>query len=166
MLNKQNIWFFTLFSLILVLGVYYVTMPNDVLEKINIKSKLESEEKVVEVQEESPLNALRVSKETSRKEKIESLQTSLTDTNLTSEEKNNTYELLKYLNEIQGKEENFERKIKKDLDLDCFTKIENQNITAICVSNKHDKSLANKVMRVIQSYYKEKVNITVKFQKK
>ena len=31
MINKQNLWFLTLFSLILVLSVYYVTMPNDLL---------------------------------------------------------------------------------------------------------------------------------------
>ena len=31
MLNKQNLWFLTLFSLILVLSVYYITMPNDLL---------------------------------------------------------------------------------------------------------------------------------------
>ena len=30
-MNKQNLWFLTLFSLILVLGIYYVTMPNELL---------------------------------------------------------------------------------------------------------------------------------------
>ena len=39
MLNKQNLWFITLFSLILILGIYYVTIPNDVLEKVNKKVK-------------------------------------------------------------------------------------------------------------------------------
>ena len=33
MINKQNLWFLTLFSLILVLSVYYITMPNDLLTK-------------------------------------------------------------------------------------------------------------------------------------
>ena len=31
MINKQNLWFLTLFSLILVLSVYYITMPNELL---------------------------------------------------------------------------------------------------------------------------------------
>ena len=31
MINKKNIWFLTLFSLILVLSVYYVTMPTELL---------------------------------------------------------------------------------------------------------------------------------------
>ena len=33
-MNKQNLWFFTLFSLILILGAYYITMPNSLLEKV------------------------------------------------------------------------------------------------------------------------------------
>lgn len=166
MFNKQNLWFITLFSLILVLGVYYVTIPSDVLEKVN--NKVKSEEKVVaEVKEEtSSLTALRVSKENSRKEKIESLENSLTSDNLSSEEKNNTYELLKYYNELQGKEENFEKKLKKEFDLDCFTKIDNSDVEIICISEKHDKELANKIMRTIQNEYQNKMNITVKFQKK
>ena len=31
MINKKSLWFLTLFSLILVLSVYYVTMPNELL---------------------------------------------------------------------------------------------------------------------------------------
>ena len=84
----------------------------------------------------------------------------------TKEEKNNAYEELKYLNEVQGKEENFEKKIKKEYNLDCFTKIETTDISVICISNEHDTSLANKLMRLIQKEYKAKMNISVKFQKK
>ena len=40
MINKQNLWFLTLFSLILVLSVYYITMPNELL-----LSKTKTEEK-------------------------------------------------------------------------------------------------------------------------
>ena len=29
MINKQSLWFLTLFSLILVLSVYYITMPDE-----------------------------------------------------------------------------------------------------------------------------------------
>ena len=163
MLKKQNIWFVVLFSLILVLGIYYITMPSDVLEQMTIQTK-EGEKNVESVEELSSLTALRVSKEASRKEKMESLETSLTSDNLSTEEKNNTFELLKYLNQIQGTEEKQEKKLKKELGLDCYTKNENQEITAICVSKEHNPSLANKVMRILQEFHKEKMNISVKFQ--
>ena len=35
MINKQNLWFLTLFSLILVLSVYYITMPSELLKSNN-----------------------------------------------------------------------------------------------------------------------------------
>lgn len=163
MINKQNLWFMTLFSLILVLGIYYVTVPNDVLEKMN--NKIEEQKETESVIEESSLTALRVNKENVRKEKQESLENSLMSDNLTTEEKNNTYELLKSLNEIQGTEEKIEKKIKKDLGLDCYTKIENNSVAVVCIAKEHDKTLANQIMRLIQKYYKDRMNITVKFQK-
>lgn len=167
MINKQNLWFLTLFSLILVLGIYYVTMPHDLLTKVNVKTEETKDKAVVEeVKEESALVAMRVSLEEERKELIDGLQGKITNDKLTSEEKNNAYEQLKYLNEIQGKEETIEKNIKKEYDLDCFTKIDNSNVSVTCISSKHDATLANKIMRTIQKDYKTKMNITVKFQKK
>ena len=63
MIRKQNLWFLTLFSLILILGVYYVTLPNDFLEKIEEQKekKIKKEEAVVEEIKENPLAAMRVS---------------------------------------------------------------------------------------------------------
>lgn len=169
MINKQKLWFLTLFSLILILGVYYITMPSDLLEKAKeIKSVKEVAEKPVveEVEEESSLVAMRVNLEEERQEKIEVLQEKLTSEKLNTDEKNNVYEELKYLNEVQGKEEQLEKKIKKEYGLDCFTKIDNTNASVVCVSSKHDETLANNIMRLIQKDYDKKMNITVKFQKK
>ncbi|MCI8460095.1 MAG: SpoIIIAH-like family protein [Bacilli bacterium] len=167
MINKQNLWFLTLFSLILVLGIYYVTMPNDLLTKVNVKAEETKEKAVVEeVKEESALVAMRVSLEEERKSLIDNLQGKITNEKLTTEEKNNAYEQLKYLNSLQGKEETIEKKIKKEYDLDCFTKIDNSDVSVICISSKHDATLANNIMRTIQKDSKTKLNITVKFQKK
>ena len=32
MINKQGLWFLTLFSLILVLSIYYITMSNEIFK--------------------------------------------------------------------------------------------------------------------------------------
>lgn len=32
-MNKQNLWFITLFSIILVLSIYYISMPSNILEE-------------------------------------------------------------------------------------------------------------------------------------
>ena len=54
MINKKNLWFLTLFSLILVLSVYYITMPSELLMTNNSNytegvSNTESDDKEVEV---------------------------------------------------------------------------------------------------------------------
>ena len=55
-------------------------------------------------------------------------------------------------------------KLKNSLKLDCFVKIDNSNISTVCISSEHDNILANKVMRLIQDEFKVKKYITVKFQ--
>ncbi|MBQ8535079.1 MAG: SpoIIIAH-like family protein [Bacilli bacterium] len=166
MINKQNLWFLTLFSLILILGVYYVTLPNELLDKISIKDTKQEVAVVEEIKEENQLTSLRVSLEEERQEALEVLKEQLTKETITVEEKNNIYSELKYLNEVQGKEENLEKKIKKEFDLDCFIKIDNKNISLVCISSKHDIELANKIMRSIQSNYDERMYISISFQKK
>ena len=170
-MNKQNLWFLTLFSLVLVLGIYYVTMPNELLmgkedNKVAVKKETKKTKETVKVEESSTLEAMRVSLNESRKEQINSLQSQLTNNKMTAEEKNNAYEQLKYLNELQGKEETIEKKIKQELDLSCFIKIDKENISAVCISSKHDNKLANNIMRLIQKEYENKMYITVKFEKK
>ena len=167
MINKQNLWFLTLFSLILVLSVYYITMPNDLLtQAVEVEEKDNKKDEVVETVEEiSSLTAMRVSLEEERQSMMDDLQEQLTSDVISSEEKNNAYEQLKYLNTLQSKEEELEKKIKKELKLDSFVKIDNNNVSVVCVSSKHDNSLANNIMRLIQSGYEEKMYITVKFQK-
>lgn len=168
MINKQNLWFLTLFSLILVLSVYYITMPNDLLTtatKENDVAESSTTKTKETVEETSSLIAMRVSLEEERQNEMDVLQEQLTSDTISSEEKNNAYEKLKYLNEIQGKEESLEKKIKKEYKADCFVKIDNSNASVVCISDKHDSNLANNIMRLIQGEYKTKMYTTVKFQK-
>jgi len=115
MINKQKLWFLTLFSLILVLSVYYITMPNDLLvNKVDEKTTTKSSKKVkADVEETNSLVAMRVSLEEERQEQMVSLQEKLTNEKTTTEEKNNAYEQLKYLNQLQGTEEKIEKQIKE-----------------------------------------------------
>ncbi len=164
MINKQNLWFLTLFSLILVLSIYYITMPNELLLQTTNEEET-TEEITTTISESSSLNAMRVSLEEERDSLITELQEKLTSEEVTTEEKNNAYEQLKYLNEVQGKEEELEKIIKETLSIDCFVKINNQTAESVCISEEHSNNLANEVMRLIQEKYENKMNITVKFQK-
>ena len=167
MINKQKLWFLTLFSLILVLSVYYITMPNDLLvNKVDEKTTTKSSKKEdKDVEETNSLVAMRVSLEEERQEQMVSLQEKLTNEETTTEEKNNAYEQLKYLNQLQGTEENIEKQIKDELKLDSFVKIDNKNIEVVVIKDKHDASVANNIMRLVQSKYEDKMYITVTFKK-
>ena len=149
MINKQNLWFLTLFSLILVLSVYYVTMPNDLLltnngavgskkneqtsvskdtntgttknedtKKDDMKSTTTKDNKdnkdtntttkdnktdnntTVTIKESETLEALRVSLNQEREAEKTKLQSLLTNSSATSEEKNNAYEKLQEITNL------------------------------------------------------------------
>jgi len=169
MINKKSIWFLTLFSLILVLSVYYITMPNDLL-LTNITSTedeeedADSDEVVAEVSESTVLVALRVSAEEEYLEEMESLKNILNDKATSIEEKNNAFEQIKNLNSTKGEQEEIETKIEAEYDLKSFVKIDGDQVRVVIDSDKHDTALANDIMRLVQSDYKNKMYISVKFQ--
>lgn len=166
MINKKNIWFLTLFSLILVLSVYYITMPNDLLlaSKQANKSSEVNKEDDTEISESSILVALRVDAEEDYLEELEILKNVLTNTESTTEEKNNAFEQMKNLNNTKGEQESLEKLIKEKLGYDSFIKIDSNQIRVVIASKEHNAESANKVMRLVQSKYTNKMYITVKFQ--
>lgn len=164
-MNKQNLWFITLFSLILVLSVYYVTMPNDLLLTVNNSYGTEKDDLVSIVVEESEIiSALRVTKEEERLSLESDYKSILTNTESTNEEKNEALEMIKSLNELSTKEENLETKIKNNFKLDCCVEINSSVITATCSSSSHNNSLANNIMRSIQEEFDTNQYITIKFE--
>lgn len=209
MINKQNLWFLTLFSLILVLSVYYVTMPNDLLltnngavgskkneqtsvskdtntdttknedtKKDDMKSTTTKDNKdtntttkdnkdnntTITIKESETLEALRVSLNQEREAEKTKLQSLLTNSSATSEEKNNAYEKLQEINTVTSEEATLEKKLKEKYKMSVFVKIENKEITVVVDNDKHDTTLANNIMRSVQENFKEKRYITVQFK--
>lgn len=175
MINKQNLWFLTLFSLILVLSVYYITMPSELLLSNNSNYNTSGTDNTTEnvngedsptvtVTESDVLVAMRVSLDEERKALQETLQETLTDTEASKEDKNNAYEQLKYLNEVKGKEEVIQEKIKNTYQLDNFVKIDHNQIKVVLVAKEHNNELANNIMRTVQEEFTDKMYITVKFE--
>ena len=71
MINKKNLWFLTLFSLVLVLSVYYVTMPKELLLTNNGIVNEISEQ--VDIAEANIIEALRTEDNTHVLEEINKL---------------------------------------------------------------------------------------------
>ncbi len=163
MINKQSLWFLTLFSLVLILGIYYVTMPNDLLKSEETLEEVNGDV-TVDVTESDMLVALRVERDEEISDSMKALQEVLISVDSTSEEKNNAFEELKLLNLTKGKEQKLEDKILKEFNIKSFVEIKNDQIKIVVNSKEHDASLANNIMRSIQGEYKEKMYITIKFE--
>lgn len=167
MINKRSLWFLTLFSLILVLSVYYITMPSELLMATNNGGSDDTEtvSSTTENEESAELVALRVESEEKMLDQITELKAVLTDSNSTTEEKNKAFEKMQELNKNRGTEESIENKIKEEFNLKSFVSIDETSVTVTIDSTKHDKELANKIMRSVQEEFETSMSISVKFQK-
>ena len=163
MINKKSIWFLTLFSLILVLSVYYITMPSELLISTN-GNYTENNNEEVEITESTVLVALRLEAEEELLKEMENLQLILNGDG-TIEEKNEAYNKMKELNMNKGEQEKLENKIKEVYNLESFVKIKNNDIEVNIKKEENDSTLANNIMRTIQELYEEEKYITVKFVK-
>ena len=77
MINKKNLWFLTLFSLVLVLSIYYVTMPNELLLTSNGVED-GNNDKQLNVKESGIISALKVEDNNSTLKEIGALKEILT----------------------------------------------------------------------------------------
>ena len=174
MINKKSLWFLTLFSLILVLSVYYITMPSELMltgngnytEKKQTEKKEEANnnEPTVKIEESEILTALRVEANDQMLEEIEALQKILTNKDATVDEKNNAFEKMRVLNMNRGEEEKLEKKIEEEFKLKAFIKIDGDQIRVVVSAKELDTKKANEIMRSIQSNYDKKMYISVKYQ--
>lgn len=170
MINKKSLWFLTLFSLILVLSVYYVTMPSELLisnetGKVTTKTSGDDSDKVVEIKESEIITSLRVEADEEVSKQLDELRDILTDSKSTVDEKNNAFEKMKLLNITKGEEENLEAKILEEFSLKAFVKIDGDQIRVVVSTDKLDATTANNIMRSVQANYDKKMYISVKYQK-
>lgn len=161
MINKKNLWFLTLFSLVLVLSIYYVTMPNEIFDK-ELENKVK-DNTVINTDESTLVAALKVEDDTEVMNQINKLKEKLTDNSITTEEKNTVFEELKILNKKASKEETLEVKIKEVCNCENFVKIDGDNVRVVLDSSDNSVSTANKIMRLVQNEFDDKMYISVKY---
>ena len=161
-MNKQNLWFITLLSIILILCDYYITIPDSILN--DIEPTITSNDAIVNTEEVSNLVALRVSKDEEVMQEIKELQNIIVDKGKTIEEINTAYEELKQVNYNKGREEDLETIIKEEFNYDSYIKINNNEINIVINNKEHNKEIANNIIRRIQKEFNDKKYITVKFQ--
>ena len=164
MINKKNLWFLTLFSLVLVLSVYYITMPSELLVTNNSDIVNTDNSIQTNIEEASVVEALKTEDNTNTLEEINKLKETIADEKSTTEDKNTAFDALKTLNQISSKEELLEEKIKTVHNLDSFIKIEGDQIRVVIDSDEHSSTIANNIMKTIQNNFEEKQYISIQFK--
>lgn len=161
MTNKQNLWFVTLFSLILVLGIYYVTMGDETLSVLAGENNVSSP---VEVKASDVIVALQVASDESVLKEMNEYQSILLDDTATIEEKNDAYNALQALSNSKSECEKIKKMITEKFKYDSFIKIDGDAISITIASKEHSKEIANKIIREVQNMYDKQKYITVKFE--
>ena len=166
MIKKKNLWFLTLFSLVLVLSIYYITMPNELLitNNGNILKEENNDSKVVNVKESDVISALKVEDNNKVVNEINELKEKLTNKDISVSEKNSVFEELRTINKNSSLEETIESKIKSTYSFDNFVKVDNDQVRVVVGTNDHNVTLANNIMRLVQSEFENKMYISVEFQ--
>lgn len=166
MINKKNLWFLTLTSIILVLAIYYVTMPlgNDNMVLNSNNNSNTEKEVMVNIEESEALTAARIEKQEQDLNEVKKLQEILLSEDKTIDEKNEAYEQIKYLNASKSIEEKLEKNINSGFELTSFVSIKNNTIK-VTVANKEDSlDLANKIITLVNKETNNDYYVTVKFE--
>lgn len=164
MINKKNLWFLTLFSLVLVLSIYYVTMPNEIFSSnLDINEGSEDGSTVVNIEESSVIAALKVEDDASVMNEINTLKEKLTSSEVSIDDKNAAFEELKLINKNSSIEETIESDIKQLCSCENFVKIDGDNVRVVLDSDDNSATTANQIMRLVQEEFEEKMYISVKF---
>ena len=169
MMNRKNLWFLTVFSLVLVLSIYYITMPNDLLAASTSSKSTVSKANVTDTKakvsktESDAITALKVEDEAKTKDTLSELQKKITNKDSSTEDKNKAYEEIKNINNNSGVEENIEKKINSQYNCEAFAKIDDGNVKVVVDKCENSKTLANNIMRLVQEQFSDKMYISVKF---
>ena len=161
MINKQKLWFLTLFSLILVLSVYYVTMPSNLLSVSDIK---EDTTPTINMEDTNILDVLKEENNERVAKEIESLRKIVVDVETNINDKNIAYEKIQKLEENKGKEEKIVSLIKEKLGFDTYVEIKNAKVNVVVSNKEHSYKIANDIIKLVSSSFDSDKSVTVKFQ--
>ena len=166
MINKQGLWFLTLFSLVLVLSVYYITMPSEVFTN-NITDNTSTDTKSVnkEVSVSNYLSTLKIELDEKRNESLKKYESILSDSSASTSDKNSAYEGIKNINSTKAMEEALVSKIKNEFSLNSFVEVDSSKVLVVVDKKDHDVKLANKIMNLVQDEFSSYVSVSVRFSK-
>lgn len=151
-MRKQAITFLSLFTLILVLSIYYLLVPPVEEEKVTVKS--ESSSTIDVLQDE--LNQIHENNISSNNDIIASSKSSEKEINQALTSINETKTIMK-------KEKELISLLKKQGYKECYVEMNKTNIKVVVNQKNGNSQDANKIIKVIHRYLDNNYDIEVKF---
>lgn len=161
MINKKNLWFITLTSIILAVSIYYIAIPGETLSMV---SKYLNEDVKVTSLESEELTTLRVMREEEDSNTMQELQDTLLNEELTIAEKNEAYQKIKNLNNEKSLEEKIERILKDTYNLSVFVSIKDDKAQIVLDNKEGNYELANNIINTVNKELNNTYYVTVKFE--
>ncbi len=149
-MNKQAVTFLSLFSLILVLSIYYIMLPNN-SKSVSTKKELTTIEK------------LQTSLDKKRDEIISKNNEIIAKESSTSDSISKALETISETKEIKDKEKEILSKIKEAGYNDAYVEIADKIIKVTVVKKDAVQSDANKIIKMILKYLGDDYQVEVKF---
>lgn len=149
-MNKQAFTFLTLFSLILVLSIYYIMLP----PIANPESVSKTESVIEQLQ-----NELNQKRETiiNKSNEIIAKKTS------TSDSISEALETISTTKDLSDQEKNIVSKIKELGYQEAYIEIDNQTVKATVLKKDSTKEDASKIIKTIMNIFDNKYHVEVKF---
>ena len=163
MINKQNLWLITCLSLIVVLSIYYISLPEH--SNISMVSSSNNLSEVVEINEADVLIALKVEEEERLLGEIEDAKQLLLNNSSSVEQKNNAYKTIQSINKQKGQMQKIEKMLKEKFNVNACVKMDSNSINIIISGNELTIDEVNKIINEVQNLYDETKYITMTFQK-
>ena len=160
-MNKKNLWFITLTSIILAVSIYYIAIPGETLSTV---SKYLNEDVKVTSLESEELTTLRVMREEEDSNTMQELQDTLLNEKLTIAEKNEAYQKIKNLNNEKSLEEKIERILKDTYNLSVFVSIKDDKAQIVLDNKEGNYELANNIINTVNKELNNTYYVTVKFE--
>ncbi len=163
MINKTNLWFLTLSSIILVLAIYYIAIPGETINAVFSANGNETP-LVNSIEESEVLTAMRVTKEEELLKNIKSLQDVLLNEKTSLDEKNDAYEQIQFLNANKALEEKLETSINSEYKVSSFVQITDNKIKVVIANKEDSYTLANNIIALVNKNAGDNYYVTVKFE--
>jgi stage III sporulation protein AH len=169
--KKRTVWFLTLASLVAVISVYFIVEDNNTPNLLTIftNETLDdteilgvSQEGTQMVTSESEMfQQVRLEQGNKRSQLREQLTQKIASAQLTAEEKNEAFNEMEQLIQLESSEAMLEMLIKSLGYSDALVRIDDQKIAVTVMSDEVSKQQANEIVYIVRSEMDGNVNVTV-----